>query len=383
MAGYRDLVERARRDIDEVDSAEVRGRILEVTLLDVREADEHSAGVIPGAILLPRGLLERDVERLVPRDGRTIVAYCESGWRSVLAARTLVEMGYRAVSMRGGFEEWKRQGFPWGDPGGLTADQKVRYARHIRLPELGETGQLRLLSSRVLVVGAGGLGSPVALYLAGAGVGTIGVVDDDTVDQSNLQRQIVHTLDRVGMPKVDSAREAILGLNPDVKVEAHRVRLQASNVLEILAGYDLVIDGSDNFPTRYLINDASIHLGVPVVHGSIFRFEGQVSVFLPREGPCYRCLHRLPPPPEAAPSCAEAGVLGVLPGVIGSIQTAEALKILLGIGSVLVGRLCLYDALEQDFTTLPLARDPECPACGDPERLPTLVDYDESCLPVA
>jgi molybdopterin/thiamine biosynthesis adenylyltransferase len=246
---------------------------------------------------------------------------------------------------------------------------------------VGEIGQLRLLSSRALVIGAGGLGSPAALYLAAAGVGTIGVVDHDTVDESNLQRQILHSLDRVGMPKAESAREALSALNPDVKVASHQDRLAASNALRMMSGYDVVIDGSDNFPTRYLVNDASLHLRVPVVHGSIFRFEGQVSVFSPYQGPCYRCLHQLPPPPELAPSCVEAGVIGVVPGVIGSIQAMEAVKVLLGIGDSLIGKLLVYDALEQDFTTVNVSRDPECPACGDPERPPTLVDYDETCRP--
>ena len=283
--------------------------------------------------------------------------------------------------MAGGFDRWKAEGLPWGDPTGLTADQRTRYARHVRLPEVGETGQLKLLGARVLLVGAGGLGSPAALYLAAAGVGTIGIVDDDVVDPSNLQRQVLHSIDRVGMPKVESARETLLALNPDVKVEMHRERLNAANALTIMADYDVVVDGGDNFPTRYLVNDASLHLRVPVVHGSIFRFEGQAAVFTPYEGPCYRCLHPEPPPPELAPSCAEAGVLGVLPGVIGSIQAMETIKVLLGIGDTLSGRLLVYDALEQDFMSVTVKRDPSCPSCSDPDRPPTLVDYDELCRP--
>ncbi len=246
---------------------------------------------------------------------------------------------------------------------------------------MGEAGQLRLLGARALIVGAGGLGSPAALYLAAAGVGTIGVVDDDVVDASNLQRQILHNIDRVGMAKVESARETLSALNPDVKVEMVRERLTAANALSIMDGHDVVLDGGDNFPTRYLVNDAALHLNVPVVHGSIFRFEGQVSVFDPWEGPCYRCLYRQPPPPELAPSCAEAGVLGVLPGVVGSIQAMEAIKVVLGIGDTLTGRLLMYDALEQDFTIMTVSRDPDCPACSEPERLPAIVDYDESCRP--
>jgi len=289
-------------------------------------------------------------------------------------------MGYENVaSMSGGFDEWKAAGLPWGDPTGLTADQKSRYARHVRLPEVGEAGQLKLLESRALVVGAGGLGSPAALYLAAAGVGTIGVIDDDVVDASNLQRQILHNMDRIGVAKVDSAAETLTALNPDVKVETHRERLSAANALRVMSGYDVILDGGDNFPTRYLVNDASLHLSVPVVHGSIFRFEGQVSVFRPWESACYRCVHSEAPPPEVAPSCAEAGVLGVLPGVIGSIQAMEAIKLMLGIGDSLAGRLLVYDALEQDFMVVKVRRDPECAACGDPERLPEIVDYDTTC----
>ena len=382
MPTYRELVARAKESITELAPSEVRDRLSEVVVVDVRETDENRAGAIPGAVFLPRGTLERDVAAVIPDQGTPLVLYCEAGNRSALAAASLHEMGYTSVaSMAGGLDRWKAEGHPVGEPGGLTTEQRTRYARHVRLPEVGEVGQLRLLSSRALVVGAGGLGSPAALYLAAAGVGTIGVVDHDSVDQSNLQRQILHNIDRIGMPKVDSARETLSALNPDIKVEAHRERLTASNALQIMSGYDLVVDGGDNFPTRYLVNDASLRLGLPVVHGSIFRFEGQVSVFLPYEGPCYRCLHPLPPPPELAPSCAEAGVIGVVPGIIGSIQAMETVKVLLGIGDTLAGKLLVYDALEQDFTTVTVRRDPECPACGDPERPPRLVDYDETCRP--
>jgi molybdopterin/thiamine biosynthesis adenylyltransferase/rhodanese-related sulfurtransferase len=383
MATYRDLVSAARARIEEIGPDDLLARLTKVTIVDVREPDEYHTGAIPGALLIPRGILERDIATVVPGPDTDLVLYCSGGARSALAASALLEMGYRAASLAGGFEAWKRAGHPWGDPGGLTTDQRRRYARHVRLPEVGEAGQVRLLGSRVLIVGAGGLGSPAAIYLAAAGVGTIGVVDDDLVDATNLQRQIVHNLDRVGMAKVESARETLLGLNPDIKVETHRLRLNGSNAESVLSGYDLVIDGGDNFPTRYLVNDACLRLGIPSVHGSIFRFEGQVSVFEPYEGPCYRCLHRLPPPPELAPSCAEAGVLGVLPGVIGTIQAMEAIKVLLGIGETLVGRLLVYDALEQDFTTLEVPRDPECPACSDPARPPLLVDYDETCRPAS
>lgn len=384
MASYREMVAAARARVSESSPVEVHDRIEELVVIDVRERDEYDQGAIPGASFLPRGLIERDILTVVPLLSTPIAVYCAGGWRSVLAAATLADLGYTdVVSMSGGFDAWKAAGLPWGDPTGLTADQKARYSRHVRLPEVGESGQLRLLDARVVLVGAGGLGSPAAIYLAAAGVGTIGVVDDDVVDASNLQRQVLHNMDRIGMAKVDSALETLSALNPDVKVETHRERLMADNALRILSGYDVIVDGGDNFPTRYLVNDASLHLDIPVVHGSIFRFEGQVSVFRPWDGPCYRCLHPLAPPPEVAPSCAEAGVLGVLPGVIGSIQAMEAIKILLGIGDTLAGRLLVYDSLEQDFATVTLRRNPDCPACGDRKRLPELVDYDDSCRPSA
>jgi sulfur-carrier protein adenylyltransferase/sulfurtransferase len=382
MATYREIVKAARSEIEETTPAQVMKRLDKIVVIDVREADEHQQGAIPGARFLPRGVLERDIATVVTDRNADLVLYCAGGSRSALAAAALKQMGYESVaSMAGGFDRWKAEGLPWGDPTGLTADQRTRYARHVRLPEIGETGQLKLLGARALLVGAGGLGSPAALYLAAAGVGTIGIVDDDVVDPSNLQRQVLHNIDRVGMPKVESARETLLALNPDVKVEMHRERLHATNALTIMANYDVVVDGGDNFPTRYLVNDTSLHLRVPVVHGSIFRFEGQAAVFMPYEGPCYRCLHPEPPPPELAPSCAEAGVLGVLPGVIGSIQAMETIKVLLGIGDTLSSRLLVYDALEQDFMSVSIKQDPSCPACSDPLRPPALVDYDELCRP--
>ncbi|MFV1962274.1 MAG: molybdopterin-synthase adenylyltransferase MoeB [Acidimicrobiia bacterium] len=382
MATYGEIVEAARSEIEEITPAQVMKRLDEIIVIDVREADEHQQGAIPDARFLARGVLERDIATVVTHRNAELVLYCAGGSRSALAAAALKQMGYeRVVSMAGGFDRWKAEGLPWGDPTGLTADQRTRYARHVRLPEIGETGQLKLLGARVLLVGAGGLGSPAALYLAAAGVGTIGIVDDDVVDPSNLQRQVLHNIDRVGMPKVESARETLLALNPDVKVEMHRERLNAANALTILANYDVIVDGGDNFPTRYLVNDASLHLRVPVVHGSIFRFEGQAAVFTPYEGPCYRCLHPEPPPPELAPSCAEAGVLGVLPGVIGSIQAMETIKVLLEIGDTLSSRLLVYDALEQDFMSVNIKQDPSCPSCSDPLRPPALVDYDELCRP--
>lgn len=380
MTAYRDLVAAARSRVSEVSPEQMRALIDETIILDVRESDEFDQGAVPGAVFMPRGILERDIETVVPNRSTPVILYCAGGARSALAAASLLDMGYTEVSsLAGGFDGWKAAGMPWGDPTGLTADQKSRYSRHVRLPEVGEAGQLRLLESKVLLIGAGGLGSPAALYLAAAGVGTLGVVDDDVVDASNLQRQVIHNIDRIGMAKTDSARETLTALNPDVKVETYRERLMAENALDIMRGYDVVVDGGDNFPTRYLVNDAALHLDVPVVHGSIFRFEGQVSVFQPWDGPCYRCLHPSAPPPEVAPSCAEAGVLGVLPGVIGSIQAMETIKLLLAIGDTLIGRLLVYDALEQDFASVNLRRDPDCAACGDRDHLPKLIDYDETC----
>jgi molybdopterin/thiamine biosynthesis adenylyltransferase/rhodanese-related sulfurtransferase len=382
MTSYRDLVGRARAQIEEIKPEDLEPRLAEVLVIDVRETGEHEQGSIPGARLLPRGLLERDITGVAPDRSRPVVVYCASGWRSALAALSLREMGYETVySLAGGFDLWKSEGRAWGVGEGLTAEQRDRYSRHIILEEVGEAGQARLLDSSILLIGAGGLGSPAALYLAAAGVGTIGVVDYDVVDRTNLQRQVLHNLDRVGMPKTESAREAITALNPDVKVVTHNTRLDADNALDIMNGYDVVLDGGDNFPTRYLVNDASLHLRVPVVHGSIFRFEGQVSVFDPYAGPCYRCLFPEPPPPELAPSCAEAGVLGVLPGIIGSIEAMEAIKLLLELGEPLTGRLLIYDALEEDFSSVSIDRDPTCPACADPDRPPRIVEYDQTCRP--
>lgn len=386
---YRELVAGARRQIREITVEELAALSGQpVLLLDVREPAEWEQGKIPGAVHVPRGLLEWSIGRLAgpPADAgqeragpRNIVLYCASGIRSALAAAALKTMGYTACSLAGGFQAWKTRGGPWELPEGLSAAQQARYDRHLKLPEVGESGQQQLLGGRVLVAGAGGLGSPAALYLAAAGVGTIGIADHDRVDITNLQRQILHNVRWVGRKKVESARHMLGGLNPGVKVEAHDLRLEAANVLELMEGYDLVVDGADNFPTRYLLNDASIRLGVPVVHGAIFRFEGQVSTFDPRRGPCYRCLFPAPPAPELAPDCSEAGVLGVLPGVIGTLQAAEAIKLLIGAGEPLVGRLLLYDALAQEFRTLTFRKNPGCPACGDPANPPPLVDYDEAC----
>jgi molybdopterin/thiamine biosynthesis adenylyltransferase len=324
------------------------------------------------------------VEGRIPDKDRKIVVYCAGGVRSALAAQALGELGYSDVaSLTGGFNKWKDEGRDWVTPRTLDADQRNRYQRHLLLPEVGEAGQQRLLESKVLLLGAGGLGSPAALYLAAAGVGTIGIVDMDVVDPSNLQRQILHNLDRVGDRKVDSAKKTLTAMNPDVNVVTYDVRLGADNVLEIIDGYDVIVDGTDNFPTRYLVNDAALLKQIPVVHGSIFRFEGQATVFYPYEGPCYRCLVPEPPPAELAPSCAEAGVLGVLPGIVGSIQAVEAIKLLLKLGDPLVGRLLAYDALEQSFRTFKVRRDPACPACGEQAGEIVIAEYDDLCMPHA
>jgi molybdopterin/thiamine biosynthesis adenylyltransferase/rhodanese-related sulfurtransferase len=379
---YQDLVNEAKLKIPEVDPSQLLNLAGSVTILDVRESDEFDQGAIETARLVPRGLLESVIGMHVDDLDEKIILYCAGGARSALAAQSLKQMGYTNVSsLRGGFGRWKTDGHPWKVPEGLSNDQRGRYSRHILLPEVGEEGQIRLLKSKVLIVGAGGLGSPAALYLAAAGVGTIGIVDFDVVDATNLQRQILHNIDRIGQSKVESARETLAALNPDVKIVTYDERLSAENVLQILSGYDVVLDGGDNFPTRYLVNDASVRLRIPVVHGSIFRFEGQVTVFEPYVGPCYRCQYPEPPPPELAPSCAEAGVLGVLPGVIGTLQAMEILKILLGIGDTLSGRLLTYDGLSQEFRTLRVRRDPTCPACSDESHPPAIVEYDQFCTP--
>lgn len=353
-------------------------------LVDVREADEIAQGSPTGAHRLGRGYLELRIEEAVPDLDRPVVTMCAGGVRSLFAAEDLLRLGYTQVySMVGGFNRWKNEGLPFEVPPRLAPEARERYARHLLMPEVGEAGQLKLMQSRVLLVGAGGLGSPAALYLAAAGVGTLGLVDHDVVDRSNLQRQVLHTDARVGMPKVASARQTLEALNPAVKVQGHEVRLASGNVEEIFRGYDLVVDGSDNFPTRYLVNDACVKLGIPCVHGSVYRFEGQVTVFWPgyprRRGPCYRCLYPAPPPAEFAPSCADAGVLGVLPGVIGLLQAVEAVKVLLGLGDVLVGRLVHYDALAARFLEYQASPDPACPWCSDGAAFPGYVDYEQFC----
>ena len=362
MATFRDLLSAAKSEITEVDTATAQQRIEaggNLVVLDVREPDEYDAGALPGALHIPRGHLESQVEGKILDKNASVVVYCAGGVRSAFAAQTLQQLGYTDVlSVAGGFGKWKDEGRPWKTPVVLNADQRNRYMRHLLLPEVGTEGQAKLLGAKVLMLGAGGLGSPAALYLAAAGIGTIGIVDMDEVDASNLQRQILHNLDRIGDRKVDSAKKTLTLLNPDVDVVTYDTRLDASNIMDIIAGYDVIVDGADNFPSRYLLNDASVKLGIPVVHGSIFRFEGMVSVFDPRNGPTYRDMVPEPPPAELAPSCAEAGVLGVLPGIIGSIQALEVIKLILGLGDSLSGRILAVDTLEMSFRTFNLRPDP-------------------------
>jgi sulfur-carrier protein adenylyltransferase/sulfurtransferase len=384
MPSFRDLLAQTKATIREVDTATAEATLAaapDTVVLDVREADEYEQGSLPGAVHIPRGFLESQIESRVTDHAAPVIVYCAGGTRSAFAAQTLAQLGYTDVlSMAGGFNKWKNEGRNWSTPRTLSAEQRNRYQRHLLLPEVGEEGQMKLLDAKVLLLGAGGLGSPAALYLAAAGVGTLGIVDMDVVDESNLQRQILHNIDRIGERKVDSAKKTLVALNPDVNVVTYDVRLGADNVLDVIDGYDVIVDGTDNFPTRYLVNDASLLKKIPVVHGSIFRFEGQATVFAPYAGPCYRCLIPEPPPPELAPSCAEAGVLGVLPGIIGSIQAMEAIKVILGLGDPLIGRLLAYDAQEESFRTFKVGRDPSCPACG-PDAEIVIAEYDEHCMP--
>lgn len=378
------LIARLRREIEEIDVHELADRMQDgeaLTVIDVREQDEWSQGRIKGSVHIPRGFLELRVEALVPDRDHPIAVTCAGGTRSLLAARDLQELGYtNVVSVRGGFNGWKNAGYPFSKPQILTEDQRHRYSRHTLMPEVGEEGQLQLLGASVLLIGAGGLGSPAAIYLAAAGVGKIGIVDFDVVDTSNLQRQIVHRLEDVDKPKVESAARTIAQLNPDVKVIGHQTQLTSQNALDIIGQYDIVLNGSDNFPTRYLVNDACVLLGKKLVDASIFRFEGQVTVFdTANGGPCYRCLYPDPPPPGEVPSCAEGGVLGVLPGIVGSLEAVEAIKLILGIGEPLVGRLLLYDALEAEFREVKIRKNPDCPVCGTHPTVTQLIDYDQFC----
>jgi molybdopterin/thiamine biosynthesis adenylyltransferase/rhodanese-related sulfurtransferase len=384
---YSDLFSAVRDSVRILTLEELREKLArkdEFTLVDVREKDEVRGGFIPGALHLARGFLEMQAEQKLPDKSREIVLYCAAGVRSAFAAKTLADLGYTNVwSANPGFTRWKDQAYPVEKPPELSAAQLDRYSRHILLPEVGERGQERLLQSKVLLLGAGGLGAPAALYLAAAGVGTLGLVDADVVDASNLQRQVIHATSRVGLPKVDSAEQTIADLNPDVRVVKFQERLTSENVDRIFGqGWDAIVDGCDNFPTRYLVNDASLFHRIPVVHGSIFRFDGQVTTFAPFDGPCYRCLYPEPPPPHLAPSCAEAGVLGILPGIIGTLQATEAIKLILKKGEPLVGRLLTYDSLHMTFRTLKLRRDKACPACGEAPTIKGYVDYEGFCANV-
>jgi molybdopterin/thiamine biosynthesis adenylyltransferase/rhodanese-related sulfurtransferase len=385
MASFRDLLASAKAEITEVDTAGAQERIEQggnLVVLDVREPDEYDQGALPGALHIPRGHLESQVEGKIVDKSASVVVYCAGGVRSAFAAKTLQDLGYHdVVSMAGGFGKWKDEGRAWKAPVTLDAGQRNRYMRHILLPEVGTEGQAKLLDSKVLLLGAGGLGSPAALYLAAAGVGTIGIVDMDEVDESNLQRQILHNLDRIGDRKVDSAKKTLTLLNPDVDVVTYDTRLSAENIIDIISGYDVVVDGADNFPSRYLLNDASVKLGIPVVHGSIFRFEGMVSVFDPKNGPTYRDMVPEPPPAELAPSCAEAGVLGVLPGIVGSIQALETIKVILGLGEPLIGRILSIDTTDMSFRTFNLKRDPRNEVTWDNRDRIVIQELEGLCAP--
>ncbi len=379
---FRDMLSQVKKQIREVSVQDVKDKFNidnGFTLLDVREKDEWDQGHLHQAIFLPRGFLEVKADKLLTDRDQKIVVYCAGGTRSAFAAKTLQDLGYKnVVSMAGGFGAWKDSGLPVVVPEKIGSDQMARYSRHLRVPEVGEKGQLKLLRSKVLLVGAGGLGSPAGVYLAASGVGTIGLIDNDVVDESNLQRQILHWTSSIGMPKVDSARRTLFEVNPNVKVRTYNLRLDASNVLDIFNDYDVIVSGSDNFSTAYLVNDAAVMLKKPVAYGSIFRFDGQASTFIPHEGPCFRCLYPEATPPELAPSCDEAGVLGVLPGVVGLIQATETVKLLLTAGTSLSGRLLIYDALEMSFRQVKFRRDPACSACGsdphiDLESIPEFV----------
>jgi sulfur-carrier protein adenylyltransferase/sulfurtransferase len=383
-----EYVKQVRSQVEEVDPGEVRELLDEgVAIVDVREQEEWDQGHLPGAVHIPRSYLESRIDGVVPDRDQRVILYCASGQRSALGANTLSrDLGFtRVQSMNGGFTLWKDRGYQVDVPRRFTPEQRQRYSRHFLLPEIGPEGQQKLLDAKVLLLGAGGLGSPTALYLAAAGIGTLGIVDDDVVDVSNLQRQVIHTTDRIGVPKVDSAEQAIRDLNPDVEVRKYQLRLDASNIVEIIKDYDIVVDGVDNFPTRYLLNDASVRLQIPVVSAAILGFEGQLSVFAPYEGPCYRCLFRQPPPAELAPSCGANGVLGVLPGTMGLLQATEVIKLVVGVGDPLIGRLLIYDALAATTTELRVRRDPECPICSRPpesisdEELGVFPDYEAFC----
>jgi len=380
---YQQIMAEAKQQVPEVSPDDVRARLdgaSKSVVLDVREREEVRQGYLPGAVSIPRGFLEMRVEETIPDKSTPVVTYCAGGTRSLLAGRILKELGYQdVVSMRGGFTAWKNQGLPITEDRQFTPEQQIRYSRHFLLPEVGEAGQAKLLDAKVLLIGAGGLGSPAAFYLAAAGVGTLGIVDMDVVDLSNLQRQILHTNDRIGTPKVESARMTLQALNPDVRIVEFREHLSSENAFRIFEQFDIVVNGCDNFPTRYLANDACVLLGKPLVDGAIWQFEGQATVFNPPAGPCYRCLFPEPPPPGAVPSCAEAGVLGVLPGIVGCVQALEAIKLILGQGKPLIGRMMHFDTLAGDVRSLRLRRDPQCKVCGENPTIKELIDYEVFC----
>jgi len=381
---FQDYISQVKSQVSEVTVNQLKDELEGGTaalVLDVREKHEQENGVIEGAKLVPRGVLEPSIENLVPDRSTEIYIYCAGGVRSAMAAKSLQDLGYQNVhSVEGGFGAWARAGMPVHVQQFLTMDQMDRYSRHLILPEVGEPGQLKLMNSKVLMIGAGGLGSPSAYYLAAAGVGTLGIIDADVVDKSNLQRQILHSEEWVGKPKVDSAKATLQALNGDIEIKTYNTFITSENVMEIIEGYDIVVDGCDNFPTRYLVNDACAMKGIPNVHGSIFRFDGQATIFMPGdEGPCYRCLYPEPPPPGMAPSCQEAGVLGVLPGVVGVIQAIETIKVLLGAGDPLIGRLLTFDALRMSFREMRIRQDPECPMCGENPTITELIDYEQFC----
>ena len=393
MPSGAELIQNAKDKLEILEPAEAREELSHngVVLLDVREQHEYEERHIDGALHVPRGHLETRIEQLLPERSGRVIVYCASTNRSSLAAQTMTEqLGYEDVAViNGGITLWRDRGYPVATPRSLTQEQKERYSRHILIPEVGLEGQLKLLDSKVLLVGAGGLGSPAALYLAAAGIGTLGLVDDDVVDASNLQRQVIHNTERIGMAKTESARITIEALNPDVSVDEHHTRLSAENVIELLEPYDVIVDGADNFPTRYLLNDASVRLRKPVVSASILSFDGQISTFVPYEGPCYRCLYPTPPPAELAPSCGAAGVLGLLPGIMGLLQANEVVKLVIDRGEPLVGRLLLFEALTTRFTELKMRRDPACPICGDDvteiadSELGKFPDYEAFCVGTA
>jgi molybdopterin/thiamine biosynthesis adenylyltransferase/rhodanese-related sulfurtransferase len=383
MTSFQEILKRTKEEISEISPAQLQKKMEagdRMILIDVREKDEQEKGNLPKAHLIPRGLLELKIEDVAPIRDQEVVLYCAGGTRSALAAHSLQNLGYRKVhSLSGGYTQWAKENRPTEKQVFLNSTQLDRYSRHILMPEVGEEGQVKLLQSKVFLVGAGGLGSPTAYYLAAAGVGTLGIIDDDVVDRSNLQRQILHNESRVGESKVESAKETLKALNPDVNVITYREKLSSENVMEIIRDYDVIVNGCDNFPTRYLINDACVFLKKPLVDASIFRFEGQVTVHKPFEGPCYRCLYPEPPPPEMAPSCQEAGVFGVLPGIIGCTQGIEVLKLLLNIGNPLIGRLLIFDTLKMKIREMKIRQDPDCPVCGKNPSIKELVDYEGFC----